>query len=76
MAAPLMKGLLNLLASKNSVDVAKKRPPGCCCQCCRGWHSSRARGRSWLWCRVISLLNYPLMRAGAKDKSCNHRTSH
>jgi hypothetical protein len=28
MAAPLMKGLLNLLASKNSLEVAKSALPG------------------------------------------------
>jgi hypothetical protein len=65
MAAPLMKGLLNLLASKNSVDVAKNALPGAAVNALMGGIVAGPAGALGYGAGDF-LLNYPLMRLARK----------
>ena len=65
MAAPLMKGLLNLLASKNSLEVAKSALPGAAVNAVVGVIAAGPAGALGYGLGYF-LLNYPLMRAARK----------
>ena len=65
MAAPLMKGLLNLLASKNSLEVAKSALPGAAINAVVGGIAAGPAGALG-YALGDFLLNYPLMRVARK----------
>jgi hypothetical protein len=65
MAAPLMKGLLNLLASKNSIGVAKNALPGAAINALMGGIVAGPAG-AFGYGAGDFLLNYPLMRLARK----------
>jgi hypothetical protein len=65
MAAPLMKGLLNLLASKNSLEVAKSALPGAAVNAVVGGIAAGPAGALGYGLGDF-LLNYPLMRVARK----------